>query len=104
MTTLELAGLLAAMGCPAGKSDEMASQLEKRALQLAGQKNRTYDEALVHLLSNASLRAAMGARGEALVRRRYSSEAVTNELIRVYNDVARPAEPCRHVAHVVGRA
>jgi hypothetical protein len=51
MTTPELAELLAAMGCPAEKTVEMAGQLEKRARQLADQKNRPYDEALLHLLN-----------------------------------------------------
>jgi hypothetical protein len=32
------------------KSREMAAQLDKRARQLAEQKQRTYDEALTHLL------------------------------------------------------
>ena len=50
MTTEELAVLLRAIGCPAEKSAEMAGQLEKRARQLAKQKQRTYDEALRHLL------------------------------------------------------
>jgi glycosyltransferase involved in cell wall biosynthesis len=45
-------------------------------------------EALVKLLADPELGGAMGARGEALVRRRYSSEAVTRQLIGVYNDVA----------------
>ena len=39
-----------ALGCPAEKSEEMAAQLDKRARQLAEQKGRTYEEALVHLL------------------------------------------------------
>jgi hypothetical protein len=38
------------MGCPPGKSAEMAAQLDKRARQLAAQKGRNYDEALAHLL------------------------------------------------------
>ncbi|MDB6038349.1 MAG: hypothetical protein JWM99_2190 [Verrucomicrobiales bacterium] len=46
----KLAGLLVAMGCPQEKSTEMASQLDKRANQLATQKGRSYDEALTHLL------------------------------------------------------
>ena len=49
-STIELAGLLVAMGCPQEKSLEMAAQLDKRAHQLAAQKNRTYEEALTHLL------------------------------------------------------
>ena len=39
------------MGCPQDKSAEMAAQLDKRARQLAAQKGRTYDEALMHLLN-----------------------------------------------------
>ena len=50
MTVQELALLLERLGCPVTKSMEMASQLDKRAKQLAEQKNKTYDEALTHLL------------------------------------------------------
>lgn len=50
METSELATVLIALGCPKEKSAEMASQLDKRARQLAEQKNRSYDEALEHLL------------------------------------------------------
>jgi hypothetical protein len=46
----ELAGVLAALGCPPAKTAEMAAQLDKRAKQLAQAKGRTYDEALTHLL------------------------------------------------------
>ena len=46
----QLAQLLAAMGCPAEKSAEMAAQLDKRAKQLVAEKGRTYEEALTHLL------------------------------------------------------
>ena len=46
----QLAAALAAMGCPAGRSREMAEQLDKRACQLAEQKGRSYDDALAHLL------------------------------------------------------
>jgi hypothetical protein len=48
--TSELATVLVALGCPQEKSGEMAAQLDKRAKQLAAEKNRTYDEALEHLL------------------------------------------------------
>ena len=41
---------LVALGCPAGKSREMAAQLDKRARQLSQQKGRSYEEALAHLL------------------------------------------------------
>ena len=51
MTLSELATLLSAMGCPPEKSPEMAAQLDKRARQLAEQKGRDYDEALLHLLN-----------------------------------------------------
>jgi hypothetical protein len=50
MTVQELESLLERLGCPPAKCTEMASQLDKRARQLAEQKNRTYDEALAHLL------------------------------------------------------
>jgi hypothetical protein len=43
--------LLKVMGCPAEKSLEMAGQLDKRAQQLAEQKNKTYEEAMAHLLT-----------------------------------------------------
>jgi hypothetical protein len=46
----ELATVLVALGCPKEKSAEMAAQLSKRATQLAEQKQRTYEEALEHLL------------------------------------------------------
>jgi len=46
----ELTTVLAALGCPQEKSAEMAAQLDKRARQLAAEKNRGYDEALEHLL------------------------------------------------------
>jgi hypothetical protein len=50
MDLSELAAVLAALGCPEPKAAEMAAQLDKRARQLAGQKNRSYEEALAHLL------------------------------------------------------
>ena len=51
MEISELAKSLTMLGCPAEKSTEMAAQLDKRAKQLAGQKGRTYEEALAHLLA-----------------------------------------------------
>ncbi len=51
MEISELAKSLAALGCPAEKSAEMAAQLDKRAKQLAKQKGRSYEEALAHLLA-----------------------------------------------------
>ena len=50
MEISELARVLVALGCPAEKSGEMAAQLDKRARQLAAEKNRSYDEALKHLI------------------------------------------------------
>ena len=50
MDNSELATVLVALGCPKEKSAEMATQLDKRARQLADQKNRSYDDALEHLL------------------------------------------------------
>jgi len=47
----DLAKILVALGCPAEKSSEMAAQLDKRAMQLAAEKNRPYEEALKHLLT-----------------------------------------------------
>ncbi len=46
----QLASLLAGMGCPEEKAGEMAGQLDKRARQLAEHKERSYEEALTHLL------------------------------------------------------
>ena len=51
MNLTELASLLVALGCPAEKSLEMAGQLDKRARQLAGQKGKTYEKAMAHLLN-----------------------------------------------------
>ena len=50
MEIFELEKVLVALGCPAGKSAEMAAQLDKRARQLAAEKGRTYNEALQHLV------------------------------------------------------
>ena len=51
MEISELAQVLVAFGCPAEKSADMAAQLDKRAKQLAAGKNRSYEEALQHLLT-----------------------------------------------------
>jgi hypothetical protein len=52
MESLEdLAALLVSLGCPAGKSQEMAAQLDKRARQLSAEKGKTREEALAHLLN-----------------------------------------------------
>ncbi|MGA3182077.1 MAG: hypothetical protein ABSF38_17205 [Verrucomicrobiota bacterium] len=50
-TVPEIAALLIALGCPAEKSTQMAAQLDKRARQLAQEKNKTYDQSLTHLLN-----------------------------------------------------
>jgi len=47
----ELDRILEQMGCPPGKSREMAGQLARRARQLAEQPGRDYEEALAHLLN-----------------------------------------------------
>jgi hypothetical protein len=47
----QLAAALTALGCPPDRSAEMASQLDKRAKQLAAQKGKTYEEAMTHLLT-----------------------------------------------------
>ena len=47
----QLAAALVALGCPPEKSTELAAQLDKRARQLAEQKDRSYDAALAHLLT-----------------------------------------------------
>jgi len=59
----QLAQLLAAMGCPAEKSAEMAAQLDKRAKQLVAEKGRTYEEALTHLLKLLSEGWAANSKG-----------------------------------------
>ena len=46
----ELATVLSALGCPQHKVNEMAAQLDKRARQLAEEKQRSYNDALTHLL------------------------------------------------------
>jgi hypothetical protein len=51
MNLNELGQLLESLGCPREKSAEMAAQLDKRAHQLAEAKGRSYEAALVHLLS-----------------------------------------------------
>jgi len=51
VTHEELAAVLVTLGCPAEKSLSMASQLDKRARQLAVEKAKSYEDALAHLLS-----------------------------------------------------
>lgn len=64
MDLVELAGVLSAMGCPPEKSAEMAAQLDKRAKQLAQQKERSYEDALAHLLQ--LMRQGWAARDKGL--------------------------------------
>jgi hypothetical protein len=59
----ELARALVALGCPEEKCLEMARQLDKRAQQLAVEKNQTYDDALTHLLGLMRQGWAAKARG-----------------------------------------
>ncbi len=51
MEISDLAKVLVTLGCPSEKSAGMAAQLDKRARQLAGQKGRSYEDALQHLLT-----------------------------------------------------
>ena len=51
MAPPEIAALLVTLGCPAEKSNEMAAQLDKRARQLSERKDKTYEEAMAHLLT-----------------------------------------------------
>ena len=51
MEITQLAQVLVALGCPAAKSADMAAQLDKRARQLAAEKDRSYEEAMQHLLT-----------------------------------------------------
>jgi hypothetical protein len=46
----QLTDLLLTLGCPKDKTAEMASQLDKRARQLAVHKGTSYEEAMAHLL------------------------------------------------------
>ena len=63
MTHQELATILVRMGCPTEKSVEMAAQLDKRAHQLAARKERSYEDALAHLLRLMSQGWAAKERG-----------------------------------------
>jgi hypothetical protein len=46
----QLAEMLNHLGCPAANCQIMASQLSKRAHQLASEEGKTYPEAIAHLL------------------------------------------------------
>ena len=50
MNQAELAELLATLGCPADRSIAMADQLDKRARQLCAAKDKSYEQALAHLI------------------------------------------------------
>lgn len=50
LTADQIAEALQGFGCPPAKCAEMASQLDKRAGQLAVERGTTRDEALAHLL------------------------------------------------------
>jgi len=76
METAELATLLVALGCPAEKSGTMAAQLAKRARQLAARKNRTYEDALAHLLN--LMRQGWAAREPSRESRDESRERLGN--------------------------
>ena len=47
----QLAQALVAVGCPSEKAGEMAAQLDKRARQIAVERNQSYEQALAHLLA-----------------------------------------------------
>jgi len=70
MEISELAKVLVALGCPAEKSSEMATQLDKRARQLATEKGRSYDEALKHLLT--LMRQGWSAREKRVLNLRFT--------------------------------
>jgi hypothetical protein len=46
-----LSQVMIQLGCPAEKSLEMASQLDKRAKQLGVEKGQSYEQAMAYLLS-----------------------------------------------------
>jgi hypothetical protein len=60
----QLEGALVALGCPNEKSQVMAEQLHKRAVQLSEKKGRTYEAALQHLLG--LMRQGWAAKGRGL--------------------------------------
>ena len=59
----QLAQALVAVGCPPEKAGEMAAQLDKRARQLASERNQSYAQALAHLLTLMRQGWAAKARG-----------------------------------------
>ena len=50
MIDSQLSLVLEHLGCPPDKSREMATQLDKRARQLADQQGKSYEESLAHLV------------------------------------------------------
>jgi hypothetical protein len=46
-----LGQMLISLGCPAEKSAEMASQLDKRARQLSTERGQSYEQAMTYLIS-----------------------------------------------------
>lgn len=63
MDQAQLAEVLVAMGCPADKRAEMASQLDKRARQLMDEKGLSYEQSMGHLLGLMKQGWAAKARG-----------------------------------------
>ena len=63
MDLVSLAQALQALGCPAGKCDEMAAQLEKRAAQLCAERGGTPEDALSYLVRLMAGGWAAQARG-----------------------------------------
>jgi hypothetical protein len=51
MELAQLAQALESLGCPPEKAADMAAHLDRRARQLASQRDRSYEETLAHLLS-----------------------------------------------------
>jgi len=45
-----LGQMLVSLGCPAEKSAEMATQLDKRARQLSAERGESYDQAMSYLI------------------------------------------------------
>ena len=63
IATEELARALVGLGCPKEKSVEMAQQLDKRAQQLASERNQSYEQSMTHLLTLMRQGWAAKARG-----------------------------------------
>jgi|GEM_PF-1072269 len=63
MEQVQIAKVLVSLGCPPEKSEGMAAQLLRRAVQLAREKNRTPEQAMAHLLQLMSQGWASAASG-----------------------------------------